>query len=116
LNVGKPNRTHNITKKLQKNLTLVPSDLVPSHLPVEMVPVKDSWRHEERERERESYNQILPPVKNERVDGEMRAGGEGRTAGRRRERERRVRRGNAMHREKERKRRRRVPFLASTDT
>jgi hypothetical protein len=68
------------------------------------------------QRERESYNQILPPVKNERVDGEMRAGGEGRTAGRRRERERRVRRGNAMHREKERKRRRRVPFLASTDT
>jgi hypothetical protein len=32
------------TKKLQKNLTLAPS-----HLPVEMVPVKDGWRQRERE-------------------------------------------------------------------
>jgi hypothetical protein len=44
-------------------------------------------RERERERERESYNQILPPVKNERVEREMRAGGEGRTASWRRERE-----------------------------
>jgi hypothetical protein len=32
------------------------------------------------------------------------------------ERERRVRRGNVMHKERQRERRRRVPFLASTDT
>jgi hypothetical protein len=54
------------------------------------LPVKDGWRH--RERERESYNQILPPVKNKRVEREMWAGGEGQTTDRRRER-RRVRRG-----------------------
>jgi hypothetical protein len=77
-----------------------------------MVSMKDGWRH----RERESYNQILSPVKNERVEREMWAGGEGRTVGRRRDRERRVRRGNAMHRERQRKRRHRVPFLTSTDT
>jgi hypothetical protein len=39
LNVEKPNRTQNITKKLQKNLSLVASHL----------PVKDGRRERERE-------------------------------------------------------------------